>query len=95
MAALALLLSAGSLFLSALLFTRLADTTTRTNDALCNLRIDVRQRVAGAEAFLKDHPDGIPGIPVATLRQSLDGQRRTVAALSTLNCPPPNPLAGG
>lgn len=86
--AIALLLAAGSMFLSALLFTRLADTTTRTNDALCTFRADVQQRVDNTEGFLIEHPQGIPGVPAATLRQSLVGQRRTVTALSGLPCPP-------
>lgn len=84
----ALLMAAAAIFLSALLFTRLADTTTRTNDALCTFRADVQQRLDNTEAFLADHPQGIPGVPTATLRQSLDAQRRTVKALGGLPCPP-------
>jgi hypothetical protein len=87
-AAVSLLLAAVSMFLSALLFTRLATTTDRTNRALCTFRGDVRQRAATTAAFLADHPHGIPGVPLATLRQSLDGQRRTVKALSQLDCQP-------
>jgi hypothetical protein len=78
--AVALLLAASSVFLSALLFTRLADTTARTNNA------DVQRRAHDGEAFLRDHPQGIPGIPVGTLRQSVNGQQRTVRALSALDC---------
>lgn len=84
----ALLLAAVSVFLSALLFTRLADTTDQTNRSLCTFRDDVRQRAANTASFLADHPQGIPGVPVATLRSALEGQRRTVKALSGLDCPP-------
>jgi hypothetical protein len=91
MLGLALLLAATSVFLSALLFTRIADTTARTNDALCTFRADVRHRAESTRRFLADHPQGIPGIPVGTLRQSLDAQRRTVKALSDLDCPPQLP----
>lgn len=84
---LALLLASGSIFLSAALFVRLAQTTERTNAALCTFRADVRQRADATTKFLLDHPKGIPGIPPATLKQGLVGQRRTVAALGDLECP--------
>jgi hypothetical protein len=80
------LLAAVAIFLSAVLFTRLATTTDHTNSALCTFRADVQQRAQNTEKFLAEHPQGIPGIPVGTLRQSLDGQRRTVKALSDLDC---------
>lgn len=59
-----------------------------TAGALCSLRSDLEQRVRSTEDFLRDHPRGIPGIPVATLKTSLDGQRRTVNALGSLDCTP-------
>lgn len=62
------------------------DLSQRTNAALCALRGDLQDRVYSGEQFLATHPHGIPGVPVATLRQSIDGQRRTVTALSSLRC---------
>lgn len=54
--------------------------------AQCTLRSDLRQRVTASEQFLAEHPNGIPGLPAATIEQSLAGQRRTIAALSGLDC---------
>jgi hypothetical protein len=60
----------------------------RTNRALCTLRGDLADRVRASEDFLINHPAGIPGVPAATIRSNLNGQRRTVAALSNLHCAP-------
>jgi hypothetical protein len=59
------------------------DTVT---NALCALRGDLEHRVAQTDKFIAEHPHGIPGIPVATLRVQADGQRRTIAALGGLSC---------
>jgi ABC-type transporter Mla subunit MlaD len=73
--------------------TREAARTTReskrTTKALCALRKDLEDRVAQTDDFLRKHPGGFAGIPAATLRQSEQGQRRTISALSNLKCPPP------
>lgn len=67
----------------------LAAVTESTTSALCTLRADLQRRVTQGDAFLLEHPHGIPGVPVETFRTSLEGQRRTVHALSTLKCPAP------
>lgn len=54
--------------------------------ALCALRADVERRAASTRVFLREHPEGIPGIPVATLRASEETAMRTVRALSMLDC---------
>jgi hypothetical protein len=55
--------------------------------ALCNLRADVQRRVDAGHRFLREHPDGIPGlIPAATLRANDANSQRTVDALSSLTC---------
>lgn len=61
----------------------------RTTGALCALRHDLEQRVAQTDKFLREHSEGFAGIPVATLRNSEQGQIRTIEALSNLKCPPP------
>lgn len=77
-------------------------TSARNATALCALRTDVQLRVSTTEEqvaatsrFLAEHPNGTPGFSAAAIRASLDGQRsslegqrRTVAALSGLKCPP-------
>lgn len=68
---------------------QLAVTTT---GALCALRFDLENRVHESEKFLKDHPNGIDGIPAETFQQTIEGQRRTIASLSIIECPPPQDL---
>jgi hypothetical protein len=72
----------------------LEKTATETASALCTFRHDLELRVISTENFLKENPDGIPGFPRASIQQSLDNVRRTVVALATLPCPPPE-LEGG
>lgn len=64
----------------------LADVAFSTNHALCALRADLEQRVADGRTFLLTHPNGIAGIPAASLQQSIDNQQRTIDTLSDLNC---------
>jgi hypothetical protein len=65
-----------------------ADENSRASVALCALRVDLQRRVAASEKFLAEHPNGIPGIPARTLRDSIDNQQRTISALVVLRCPP-------
>lgn len=58
----------------------------QAHDAICALRADLVNRVAAGRAFLAEHPQGIPGIPAATLQTSIDGQVKTIAALSEVDC---------
>lgn len=67
---------------------RIGEESEKTTAALCTLRQDLQVRVDATERFLVDHPKGFAGIPAVQLRQSLDGQKRTIAALSSLECPP-------
>jgi hypothetical protein len=56
---------------------------------LCALRADAQDRIDQSEAFLKEHPKGIPGISVQQLQRSTDNSRRTAKSLKGLTCPPP------
>jgi hypothetical protein len=58
-----------------------------TNDSLCALVADLKRRVVVAQDLLRANPDGTPGIPAETLRATIDGQQRTILALSKLDCP--------
>lgn len=57
-----------------------------TKTALCALRSDLETRVAESKTFLKEHPKGIPGVPVATLRVSISNGEHTINALGVVNC---------
>lgn len=64
------------------------ELATSTTAALCTFRFDLQQRVDQSKEFLKENPEGIPGIPAETLRQTIEGQERTIASLDSLHCPP-------
>lgn len=92
--ALAAILAAASCLLSAVLFTRVdeqVDRNARSSVALCALREDLQLRVDGAEKFLAEHPDGLPGIPAKTIRDGAENQQRTISTLHVLKCPKPRP----
>lgn len=83
---------------------RARDEAARINMALCSFTKDLGQReraatksVARSDKFLKEHPEGLPsiGFSAAQLRanvkqqhETLEGQRRTLTALSSLRCDP-------
>jgi len=64
----------------------LAREANRTRVALCTLRGDLERRVSTSREFLAANPNGIPGIPATTLKQSISNQQATVDALAALRC---------
>ena len=54
---------------------------------LCALRADIQRRYDSGVEFLRENPDGIPGLSRETLLRSLDGQRATLKALDIIECP--------
>lgn len=58
----------------------------RTTSGLCALRSDLKHRIASSEEVLASHPDGLLGVSAASIRTSIDGQKRTVKALSVVRC---------
>lgn len=63
------------------------DRTTRdTHRALCALRGDLERRVADSRAFLRDHPDGIPGVTAREIQVGISNQERTITALRFIKC---------
>lgn len=64
----------------------LARIASSTNHALCTLRGDLARRVQDSRTFLKEHPEGIPGIPAAAIKQGIDNQQQTIDALASLDC---------
>lgn len=73
----------------------LADQANKTQISLddlyssnCAFREDLKNRLRLSKQFLIDHPEGIPGLSNESINQSINGQERTIKALSTLICPP-------
>lgn len=57
-----------------------------TTQALCTFRDDLTLRVVNSIKFLKEHPNGIPGIPPRTILEGIQNQQRTILALKELSC---------
>jgi hypothetical protein len=55
---------------------------------LCALKLDLAVRVASSEEFLRQHPEGIPGVPVSVIRSGIVNQRHTLDALAVVKCAP-------
>jgi hypothetical protein len=70
----------------AYLLTHKSNEGSETHEAICALTSDLESRTQGTRLFLREHPKGIPGIPVSTLRESLQNQERTIDALSVVAC---------
>lgn len=64
----------------------IAGNSAQTHDALCALKLDLEVRHTNGVKFLKDNPDGIPGISAEQIQQSLDNQQSTLDALASLDC---------
>lgn len=62
---------------------------TSNTVALCALRRDLEVRVDAGEKFIEAHPNGVAGITVNDIKLTTDGQKRTIKALSGLECPQP------
>lgn len=81
--------ASAALVMSPILFLRGSDAfhrLQRTNLGVCALRRDLTVRVKAGEDFLRQHPHGVAGISAETIRNGIDGQRRTINALSVLRC---------
>jgi hypothetical protein len=61
-------------------------TSLQSHNALCSFVADLQGRVASAEDFLREHPNGIPGLSVEAIRTSIENQKQTIEALSNLKC---------
>ena len=62
-----------------------AENATQNRAALCALREDLHRRVEASVRFL-ENKGHIPGIPNTEIRQSIQNQRRTIAALRVIDC---------
>jgi hypothetical protein len=69
----------------------LAENGVEAHDALCAFKVDLEGRAESTSLFIfeieNDIRPPISGISIADLRRTLSGQRATLNALSTLDCP--------
>lgn len=78
------------LFLALLIMGLYVYNFSRDNTkALCATKQEAERRVSETEKFIKENPNGIPGISPAVLQRSLDSAKSTVQSLSYVSCPAP------
>lgn len=65
---------------------RAAALGQQAHDVQCVLKHDLEVRLEAGLDFLKEHPSGIPGFPLAVIASSINNEKATLAALSGLNC---------
>jgi hypothetical protein len=58
----------------------------QAREAICALKGDLSRRIDASRQFLKERPNGVPGIPPATIKQSIDNQQQTLDALGSVKC---------
>lgn len=58
----------------------------RAIGALCTFRSDLERRYESGVQFLREHPDGVPGIPASVIQTSVNNQRDTLESLQGLPC---------
>jgi hypothetical protein len=66
----------------------LAEDGQEARDALCIFRADLERRYRDGQKFLRENPEGIPGIDASVIRNSLKNQKATIKSLADLDCKP-------
>jgi len=61
-------------------------TADQAHDAVCALRAERLKGVHSTQQFLREHPQGIPGISRADLLRSIQTQKQTVRAFRFADC---------
>lgn len=62
-------------------------TSQKNQTGLCAMRADAQERIDQSADFLKENPNGIPGISAEQLKRSTANSIRTRDALKDLDCP--------
>jgi hypothetical protein len=89
LAVMVVLLAISAVFANVQIFrlsNQIAGNQRNDTQALCAFRGDLSRRVQSSIDYLAAHPNGILGIPAATIRLSLDNEQHTLTALSSLKC---------
>lgn len=64
----------------------LANQGHSVHAAVCVFRADLEKRVETSKQFLKEHPNGIPGIPASLIKNSIENIQKTIDSLKRLDC---------
>jgi hypothetical protein len=67
---------------------RTAQQGDQAHDAICDLRADLERRVETSREFLRENPQGIPGISRRVILTGIANQEETIDALADLDCTP-------
>lgn len=60
----------------------------QSRQAICALVHDYETRILSGQTFLSDHPNGIPGIPGALIKNDITNELRTQGILDkAVSCP--------
>lgn len=70
-------------------------TSSDLKRSICALRHERQQSVANAVQFLKENPNGIPGVSRADILRSIKLQQQTVRAFRFAGCSPFHDEDGG
>jgi uncharacterized membrane protein len=69
------------------LFIRTNHQAAANTAALCALRSNLQRQVDSSVAFLRTHPEGVPGLATAKeIRADISNRRSTIRTLSGLEC---------
>ena len=68
---------------------KVEDAVEATTQTICALQDNARAQLIASNAFIEENPNGIPGIPITTIKQSRDRQRAFLNALMRggVDCP--------
>ena len=58
----------------------------QAHDVLCIFKSKLKRDIRASQDFLREHPEGIPGIPVALIAKSLSDNKRDLRSLKGLKC---------
>lgn len=60
--------------------------SAESHSGVCAIKGESVKRAALGDQFLKDNPDGIPGVSIDSLKRSTNNAKQTVKALENVEC---------
>lgn len=65
----------------------LAQDGQDAKEALCAVKFATKARIDVTEAYLDDNPNGIPGVPIDTIKSGLTRDKTLLRSFNKLDCP--------